>query len=37
MKMYERTPCREVITYDTDHSPFLSTPDALAATLIGFA
>ena len=37
MKMYERTPCREVITYDTDHSPFLSTPEDLAATLIGFA
>ncbi len=36
-KMYARTPCREVITYDTDHSPFLSMPKELAATLIELA
>jgi pimeloyl-ACP methyl ester carboxylesterase len=36
-KMYNRTPCREIITYDTDHSPFLSAPAKLAATLTRLA
>lgn len=32
-QMYAATPCQEVITIDTDHSPFFSRPDALAAHL----
>ena len=29
--LVQAMPCREVITMDTDHSPFLSAPDELAA------
>lgn len=36
-KMHQRTPCREVIALDTDHSPFLSMPDRLASILTGLA
>ena len=32
-QMYTATPCQQVITMDTDHSPFLSRPEALAAEL----
>jgi pimeloyl-ACP methyl ester carboxylesterase len=32
-QMYAATPCQQVITIDTDHSPFLSRPEALAADL----
>lgn len=32
-RMYEARPCKTVLTLDTDHSPFYSTPDALAAHL----
>lgn len=31
--MYTAQPCREVLTMDTDHSPFFSRPDELAAML----
>ncbi len=34
-KMYTRTPCREVIALDTDHTPFLAMPEAFAKLLIG--
>ncbi|MBB3020387.1 pimeloyl-ACP methyl ester carboxylesterase [Microvirga lupini] len=30
-------PCREVVTMDTDHSPFYSAPDLLAAHLLAIA
>ena len=36
-KMYKRTPCRRIVTYDTDHSPFLSAPAKLAMTLTRLA
>ncbi|MBM4203715.1 MAG: alpha/beta fold hydrolase [Gammaproteobacteria bacterium] len=32
-RMYTQTPCEKVLTLDTDHSPFFSTPDALAQML----
>lgn len=32
-EMYESLPCREVITLNTGHSPFLNAPDELAAHL----
>jgi pimeloyl-ACP methyl ester carboxylesterase len=32
-RMQESLPCRERFTLDTDHSPFLSRPDELAAIL----
>jgi pimeloyl-ACP methyl ester carboxylesterase len=32
--MVAEMPCREVITMDTDHSPFYSAPDTLAAHLM---
>lgn len=32
-QMYIATPCQQVITIDTDHSPFLSRPEVLAAEL----
>jgi pimeloyl-ACP methyl ester carboxylesterase len=32
-QMYAASPCQEVFTIDTDHSPFLSTPEALAGIL----
>lgn len=32
-QMYTATPCRQVLTIDTDHSPFLSRPDELVAHL----
>jgi len=32
--MVERLPCEKVITMRTDHSPFLSAPEALAAHLM---
>ena len=32
--MVAEMPCREVITMDTDHSPFYSAPDTLAAHLV---
>jgi hypothetical protein len=31
--MVERTPCEEVFSLDSDHSPFLSRPEALLAIL----
>jgi pimeloyl-ACP methyl ester carboxylesterase len=33
-RMQSALPCRDVITLDTDHSPFLSRPDELAAALL---
>lgn len=33
-EMYTETPCREVVTMDTDHSPFLSRPAELARHLV---
>ena len=33
----EELPCADTVTLDTDHSPFMSTPDQLADALIGFA
>jgi pimeloyl-ACP methyl ester carboxylesterase len=35
--MVAETPCREVITMDTDHSPFYSAPDLLAEHLLAIA
>jgi len=35
--MVAELPCREVITMDTDHSPFYSAPDLLAAHLLTIA
>jgi len=32
--MHEALPCRQVLTLDTDHSPFLSRPDELVAHLL---
>jgi pimeloyl-ACP methyl ester carboxylesterase len=32
-QMYTATPCREVLSLDTDHSPFFSAPDELARHL----
>ena len=32
-QMYTDTPCREVISIDTDHSPFFSAPDELTGHL----
>jgi len=32
-RMYTQTPCDKVLTLDTDHSPFFSTPEALAGML----
>jgi pimeloyl-ACP methyl ester carboxylesterase len=34
-RMAAAHPCAKVLTLDTDHSPFYSTPDALAAHLAG--
>jgi pimeloyl-ACP methyl ester carboxylesterase len=34
-QMQAALPCRECITLDTDHSPFFSRPDELAAVLLG--
>jgi pimeloyl-ACP methyl ester carboxylesterase len=36
-QMYTATPCREVLSLDTDHSPFFSAPDELTAHLHGLA
>ncbi|GAA0135149.1 alpha/beta hydrolase [Paenibacillus sp. YSY-4.3] len=36
-KMYTRTPCRSIITMDTDHSPFLSQPEVLSSHLNNLA
>jgi pimeloyl-ACP methyl ester carboxylesterase len=36
-QMYTATPCREVVSLDTDHSPFFSAPDELTAHLHSFA
>ena len=33
-RMYTNLPCREVLTLDTDHSPFFSTPELLAKQLL---
>ncbi len=33
-EMYAARPCERVLTLDTDHSPFLSRPDELAAHLL---
>jgi hypothetical protein len=33
-KMYKATPCQKVVSIDTDHSPFLSTPEELVGHLI---
>jgi pimeloyl-ACP methyl ester carboxylesterase len=33
-RMQSALPCRDVITLDTDHSPFLSRPDELVAALL---
>jgi len=32
-RMYEARPCKSVLTLDTDHSPFYSTPEPLATHL----
>jgi hypothetical protein len=32
-EMYTTIPCRQVITMDSDHSPFLSQPEVLASHL----
>ncbi|GAB7386286.1 alpha/beta fold hydrolase [Bacillaceae bacterium] len=32
--MYTKSPCKKVFTLDTDHSPFFSTPQALASILL---
>jgi pimeloyl-ACP methyl ester carboxylesterase len=34
-KMHSRTPCRQVIALDADHTPFLAMPEAFAMTLMG--
>jgi hypothetical protein len=34
-KMQAASPCQRVLALDTDHSPFLSRPDELAALLAG--
>jgi pimeloyl-ACP methyl ester carboxylesterase len=36
-QMQATLPCRDTITLDADHSPFLSRPDELAAALLGAA
>jgi pimeloyl-ACP methyl ester carboxylesterase len=36
-QMYTAVPCHQVISMDTDHSPFLSAPEELAAHLISVA
>lgn len=36
-QMYTATPCREVLSLDTDHSPFFSAPDELTAHLHAIA
>ena len=36
-RMYTASPCRKVFTLDTDHSPFLSAPRALADHLLAAA
>ena len=36
-RMLAAVPCDPVITLDSDHSPFLSMPDALVATMIDIA
>jgi len=36
-KMHSSLPCQKVWPLDTDHSPFFSTPDALAACLLELA
>jgi len=35
--MYTALPCREVLTLDTDHSPFFSAPELLADQLLSLA
>jgi pimeloyl-ACP methyl ester carboxylesterase len=35
-RMYTASPCGKVLSLDTDHSPFLSAPEALAAHLTSF-
>ncbi|WP_232698242.1 alpha/beta fold hydrolase [Brevibacillus daliensis] len=32
-EMYTKTPCRQIITLDTDHSPFFSQPEVLSSHL----
>ncbi len=36
-RMYGAIPCRQIISLDTDHSPFFSAPDVLAAHLLSLA
>lgn len=36
-EMYTQTPCREVVTFDTDHSPMLSRPAELTRYLVSLA
>lgn len=36
-KMHANLPCREVVTMDTDHSPFYSAPEELADHLLSLA
>lgn len=36
-EMYTEVPCREVVSIDTDHSPFLSRPGELARHLLSIA
>lgn len=36
-EMYTQTPCREVVSMQTDHSPFLSRPEELARHLLSVA
>ena len=36
-EMYTQTPCREVVSMQTDHAPFLSRPEELARHLLSIA
>ena len=36
-QMYSAVPCEQVLSMDTDHSPFFSAPDELVAYLLGAA
>jgi pimeloyl-ACP methyl ester carboxylesterase len=36
-RMLARVPCRDVVTLETSHSPFMSAPAALAAAIVRFS
>ena len=36
-EMYERLPCRKVVSMNISHSPFFSAPEELAGHLDGLA